>query len=336
MKAGGLFLGGIAAFGVAFLATLAIPQPSGQVTVVGAVTPGDCARFASVTQLQDGGATCPGLAPVQSVFGRTGAVVGLLGDYTPATGGTGINNGTNTITVAGNFATSGAFPFTLTATATTNSTFPAGTHTIGGLDVTQVWSAPQTFNDNDFLIAGLTSGNLIQRCAAICGSSVIRWPAGSTDFSATGGASQVVKQVSAGGPLTVAQLAMTDLTISTLANSAPGNVALNNTGTFFDGPSVAQGTLGTWLAMGGVSMTDSAGNAQFICKLWDGTTTVHAGTVTNGGAGGLATMHLSGIFTAPAGNIKISCKDVTSVNGNILSNSSGTTKDATVSVFRIN
>lgn len=39
-------------------------------------------------------------------------------------GGTGVNNGSNTITLAGNLITSGAFPLTLTTTATTNVTLP--------------------------------------------------------------------------------------------------------------------------------------------------------------------------------------------------------------------
>src|SRR5262249_39592527 len=42
----------------------------------------------------------------------------------PQFGGTGINNGSNTITLAGNFATSGANSLTLTTTAATNVTFP--------------------------------------------------------------------------------------------------------------------------------------------------------------------------------------------------------------------
>jgi hypothetical protein len=50
-------------------------------------------------------------------------------------GGTGINNGANTITLGGNFTTSGAFNFTATLTGATNSTFPAGTHNLAALDL---------------------------------------------------------------------------------------------------------------------------------------------------------------------------------------------------------
>jgi hypothetical protein len=51
----------------------------------------------------------------------------------------------------------------------------------------------------------------VLRAAATSASSSIRFPSGTTDFSATGGASQVVRQSSAGAALTVGQLAASDL-----------------------------------------------------------------------------------------------------------------------------
>jgi len=73
-----------------------------------------------------------GLTPNTPTAG--GIVLG--GIVNPATGGTGVNNGTNTITVAGNFATSGAYALTLTATGATNVTVPTtGTlATLGGVE----------------------------------------------------------------------------------------------------------------------------------------------------------------------------------------------------------
>src|SRR5512146_502647 len=44
-----------------------------------------------------------------------------------------------------------------------------------------------------------------------------------------------------------------------VTNSLSGNVALNNISNFFDGPSVAQGTGGTWFASGTVTLTDTSG-----------------------------------------------------------------------------
>lgn len=57
-------------------------------------------------------------------------------------GGTGINNGANTITLGGNLVTSGAFNTTITSTATTNATLPAGTTTLvptTGTGATGTW-----------------------------------------------------------------------------------------------------------------------------------------------------------------------------------------------------
>lgn len=71
---------------------------------------------------------------------------------------------TGTLTIANNASaaliTSGSFALTLTSTATTNSTFPAGTHTLAGLDVVQSWTANQTFG----------SGNLISTAQVINGT----------------------------------------------------------------------------------------------------------------------------------------------------------------------
>lgn len=72
----------------------------------------------------------------------TGAVQ-LGGVLNPASGGTGVNNGANTLTLAGNFATSGAFPITLTATASTALTLPTS-----GTLVTTV--ATQTLTNKQF------------------------------------------------------------------------------------------------------------------------------------------------------------------------------------------
>jgi hypothetical protein len=49
---------------------------------------------------------------------------GVTGILPAANGGTGVNNGTNTLTLAGNLTTAGAFPVTLTATAITSLTLP--------------------------------------------------------------------------------------------------------------------------------------------------------------------------------------------------------------------
>lgn len=54
----------------------------------------------------------------------TFATLTLTSPLTGANGGTGVNNGASTLTLAGNLATSGAFPTTFTMTGATNVTFP--------------------------------------------------------------------------------------------------------------------------------------------------------------------------------------------------------------------
>jgi hypothetical protein len=64
-----------------------------------------------------------GLTGFSPSVATTGVVV-LSGILNPASGGTGVNNGTFTVTLAGNLATAGANNLTLTTTGATNVTFP--------------------------------------------------------------------------------------------------------------------------------------------------------------------------------------------------------------------
>lgn len=124
-------------------------------------------------------------------------------------------------------------------------------------------------------------------------------------------------------------------TLTPITNSLSGSVALNNTANFFDGPTVAQGTLGTWSASGTVTLQDTAGAAVFTVKLWDGTTVIAATVVQTPAINVLTSASLSGFITTPSGNIRISVKDATSTSGSISFNSSGTSKDSTVTAVRI-
>ena len=73
---------------------------------------------AGTTTLFNGSATA-GVATVTS-----GGVIGSVALVPPANGGTGVNNGTSTITVGGNTAFSGAYTFTGTLSNNTSVTFP--------------------------------------------------------------------------------------------------------------------------------------------------------------------------------------------------------------------
>lgn len=125
------------------------------------------------------------------------------------------------------------------------------------------------------------------------------------------------------------------LTNTPLTNSLSGDIALNNTGNYFTGPSVTQGSLGTWLVMGTVTFQDTAGGAQFVAKLWDGTTVVASGDVVTSAINEIGAMALSGFITAPAGNLRIDVRDTGSTSGKIVFNASGNSKDSTITAVRI-
>lgn len=123
--------------------------------------------------------------------------------------------------------------------------------------------------------------------------------------------------------------------LSPITASLGGNIALNNTALYFDGPSIAQGTTGTWFASGTVSLVDTASAAQFLVKLWDGTSVIAAGILQTPGAGSFGAVHVSGFIVNPVGNIRISVRDQTATTGSIQFNVGGNSKDATVSAIRV-
>lgn len=107
---------------------------------------------------------------------------------------------------------------------TVTASLPANTGTVAELNLAQTWSAPQTFGSGDLVLNGSSSGALTVKPAAVAGTNTITLPAGTTDFSATGGTSQVVKQTTAGGAFTVGQLQCSDLSNAGTGCSSSSNV----------------------------------------------------------------------------------------------------------------
>ena len=122
--------------------------------------------------------------------------------------------------------------------------------------------------------------------------------------------------------------------ITTLSNSLAGDVALNNTAAYFTGPTVAQGTAGTWFVSGTVTVRDTV-QAVFLAKLWDGTTVIASTVTQNPVATNDISISLSGVIASPAGNLRISVRDASSTNGTMRFNSSGESKDSTITAVRI-
>lgn len=134
---------------------------------------------------------------------------------------------------------------------------------------------------------------------------------------------------------TTAYVDVTRVSGARLTNSIAADVTLTNVGTYYDGPSVAQGATGTWFASGTVSL---AGNNPdtFYVKLWDGTTVIASGLCGFNGTGPYVnTISLSGYITSPSGNIRMTAQNTTSGGTIMIANATGNSKDSTVSAIRI-
>lgn len=114
-----------------------------------------------------------------------------------------------------------------------------------------------------------------------------------------------------------------------------GDTDLTNTANYFLGPSVAQGSSGTWWCSGSVTVLDTAGGATFSVKMWDGAASVAAsGYAITTVANQAANIAMSGYVASPAGNMRISVKDSTATTGKIKFNASGNSRDSLISCFR--
>jgi hypothetical protein len=134
---------------------LALNATTGSLTCSGCLTNTPSAltetNDTNVTLTLGGSPTTALLSPASLTLGWTGTLSGTRG-------GTGVNNGANTITLSGNLVTSGAFNTTLTVTGTTNSTLPSGTHTLAGLDVNNVFSGNNSFSGTSTFTGSIISG----------------------------------------------------------------------------------------------------------------------------------------------------------------------------------
>ncbi|MGM4997853.1 beta strand repeat-containing protein [Tardiphaga sp. 538_B7_N1_4] len=125
------------------------------------------------------------------------------------------------------------------------------------------------------------------------------------------------------------------VSLSTATALLGADVPMSVAGTYYDGPSIAQGTSGTWLVTGTVTITDTGTTPAFNIKLWDGTTVIASTKTINPIAGVAVSATLSGIKSSPAGNLRISVAAVGSTTGKILFNASGAGGDGSISAIRI-
>lgn len=124
----------------------------------------------------------------------TGAVT-LAGILNPASGGTGINNGSysitlggnistgGTLTTAGNFTTSGAFALTLTATASTNVTLPT-TGTLATLAGAETFTN-KTISGSNNTLSNIANASLTNSSVTYNGVTVALGASGTITASTT-------------------------------------------------------------------------------------------------------------------------------------------------------
>lgn len=191
-----------------------------------------------------------------------------------------------------------------------------------------------TFSTNNLQATGGSVGNISLNNATITSASEVQ----TNNAQVTGGS------VTGVNPLSTSNAQITGGNISNntvvshtfLTNSLTSNIALNNNnGVFFDGPSVAQGTSGTWFATGAVTVRDSSSIATFYAQLTDGTTVIDSARADTGGVNQAEALTLAGVIASPAGNLKISVRCPTNNNGIVVWNDTGLQHDSTILAMRI-
>jgi hypothetical protein len=245
-------------------------------------------------------------------------------------------------------------PFVASATTDTTNATNIGSGTLAGARYAAVNLAAGNVNGGvtgALPFANMPTGSLDTNLGywgstTLSATAIPNCSTGALQYSTTthlwscnvGGGSGSVTSVTCGTGLSGGTFTTTGtcaVNLTTATNVLGADVALNNTTLYFDGPSMAQGTTGTWWASGQVTVSDASGAFTFWCKLWDGTTVISSANVTTGSAGFSLNVALSGFIASPAANIRISCREPTSTSGKIIFNSTGNSKDSSVFGYRI-
>jgi len=105
--------------------------------------------------------TATKLATARNIYGNTfDGSSDITGTLSPSYGGTGVNNGSNTLTLGGSLTTIGAAALSITISGTTSVTLP-NNGTISALEVDESISGLKTYNDQKLAIKGSSSGSII-------------------------------------------------------------------------------------------------------------------------------------------------------------------------------
>lgn len=270
-----------------------------------------------------GNSSITGNEAVSGTFNVTGATT------TAGITNVGALNTTGTATVTGDEAISGTLNVTGTTTLATLNTTGTTNH-VGALNVTGNAAISGTLNVTGLsTLAATTVGGALN----VSGTGIVVGAGAGTPvtYVAPGTPGNVLANVA--GVWTSAPPNAPVLSVITASLGA--DVALNNAGLYFDGPSVAQGTSGTWFVSGTVTLQDGGNNNIFNIKLWDGTTLISSARVQTTTSGFTTAVALSGFLATPSGNFRISVQDTNSTTGLIKFNATGNSKDSTITAIRV-
>ena len=308
-------------------------------------------KVGDLLQVEQPGSNFDAIVHVLTVSGSAIASVEIL--Y----GGTGYVTGSAQITT-----TAFLLPtvYTLTGTLTSNSTFimPNGSYLLFSNQFIVNNNMTGAYTTTFFISSGsdTTTGTGVVIPEGTSNSTAIFletdgstdvWPAATINASALKGAT-LASNVTGSSLTSVGALASGSLAsgftpvtsplvnLTTATNSLSSNTAMSNTNNYFDGPSLSQGTSGTWFVTCTASIDDTVGAATYFAKLWDGTTVIASGVAQTTAATQFSMISISGVLASPAANIKMSVRDISSTSGFILYNTTGNAKDSTCTGVRIN
>lgn len=176
--------------------------------------------------------------------------------------------------------------------------------------------------------AGTSSAQGALECGTntSCSGGTISVPTGS---SSTAGVLQCGNGTSCSGGTISA------LTATSYTNYLSSDVTMTNSGTFYDGPSIAQGTSGTWFVCGTITVGNTSTLTGFNIELYDGTTTyASAVTDTNTSTLEYSSKTLCAIVANPSGNLRLAAA-ATQNNSVIKYNESSLGHDSQIQAVRI-
>lgn len=153
----------------------------------------------ALTEVNDTNITLTlGGTPATALLQAVSITAGWTGTLSPARGGTGENNGSNTLTLAGNLATSGAFSSTFTMTAATSVTFP----TSGTLATTSQLPSPAALTVSPDTNVTITLGGTPSTALLQATSITLGWTGTLSGTRGGTGVNNGASTITLGGSLT--------------------------------------------------------------------------------------------------------------------------------------